>query len=66
MRERKGTKGKEERLVLTLLSFRGVGGTCGKATRGRGERKEKERKGEMGRGQRKETAVVVHRCKARL
>ena len=38
MRERKGTKGEEERLVLPLLSFRGVGGTCGKATRGRGER----------------------------
>ena len=44
MRESKGTKKKEERLVLTLLPFRGVRKTGGKGKlgKGRGEKKEKE------------------------
>ena len=65
MRECKGTKRKEERLVLALLPFRGVGGTGGEAKWRKRKGEKKEKKGEMGRGRRKKT-VVVHLCKAKL
>ena len=46
MCESKGTKRKEEKLVLTLLPFRGVGGTGGEAKwrKRKGEKKEKKKK----------------------